>query len=315
MGSPFNLVFYAPDSTVANKLANEAFHLVDSLNNIFSDYLEESELNRLNKTAGSRKAIALSPLLYDILLQSKTAAQKSRNAFDVTVGPLSKLWRNTRKKKQFPPSSEVQQAKEKVGIGNLLIDTATKTATLLQPGMQLDLGGIAKGYAAQKVIDFLKAKGVLSALADAGGDIACSHPPPNKKGWEIGINVPEKETELLSQTIAISGMAIATSGDVYQYIEHEGKRYSHIIDPKTGYGVPYQRNVTVLAKDGATADWLATVCSILPLAKCKSLVKALKAELLITQLLGDKVTYFMTNGMKRKLKRRPNAGFSYFSVR
>lgn len=315
MGSPFNLIFYASDSATATALANESFLLVDSLNRIFSDYMENSELSLLNKTSGSGQAIHISQPLYSILLQSKTAAQQSANAFDVTIGPLSKLWRIARKSKKFPTQNEVQQAKQKVGIHNLLIDTITKEATLLLHDMQLDLGGIAKGCVAQQVINFLKEKGIASALADAGGDIACGNPPPDKSGWVVGINVPENETELLSQTILINNEAIATSGDIYQFIEHKGKRYSHIIDPRTGYGVSYQRNVTVLAKNGATADWLATACSILPLPACKKLVTRFEAELLITYLHNNKVVYFMTDGMKKRMQKQTNHSFSYFSKR
>lgn len=316
MGSPFNLIFYtSKDSATVTALAEASFRLVDSLNDSFSDYKESSELNALSRTAGSGKGVKVSPLLYDILLQSKRAAQKSERAFDVTVGPLSKLWRAARKSKTFPSADEVLEVKKKVGNSKLQIDTNTKEIKLLSPGMQLDLGGIAKGYAAQKVIDFLKENGIESALADAGGDLVCSNPPPGKKGWTIGINVPENETELLDKTIVIKNEAVATSGDVYQYIEHDGKRYSHIIDPRTGYGVSFQRNVTVLAKDGATSDWLATACSILPLSKCKALGKRLGAELLITQLQKGKVSYFMTDGMKQRLKDTNPQRFPYFSER
>lgn len=303
MGSPLNLIFYTTDSSRAAMLAKTSFALVDSLNAIFSDYLETSEINRLCKTAGSGVFIPVSPQLYEILLLSKTAAEKSNGAYDITIGPLSRLWRSARKSKRFPLPGEVQTARQRLGIDNLVFDTTRKAVKLLKPDMQLDLGGIAKGHVAQKLIDFLRANGVQSALADAGGDLACSDPPPGKKGWTVGINVPEKEDELLAQTITISNKAVATSGDVYQYIEHEGKRYSHIIDPKTGYGVQFQRNVTVMAHDGATADWLATACSILPLGKCKKLVKKFGASLLITQMEDGKITYFMTKEMKEHLKK------------
>jgi FAD:protein FMN transferase len=302
MGSSFHLIFYAEDSAKAAQLAKASFYLIDSLNAIYSDYLEESELNRLCRTAGTGQAVAVSPLLYDILLSSKMAAQKSNGSFDITIGPLSRLWRAARKENKFPSKEAVTAAKEKTGMPHLMFNTATKTVQLSHPDMQLDLGGIAKGYVAQKVISFLYQNGVISALADAGGDIACSNPPPGKKGWTVGINVPESPTEILPQTIEISNSAIATSGDLYQYIEHQGKRYSHILDPRTGYGVPFQRNVTVLAPDGATADWLATACSILPLRQCKKLVKAYGAELLITQMQKGKVRYFMSAGLRRKLR-------------
>jgi thiamine biosynthesis lipoprotein len=304
MGSPFNLIFYADDSARAAQLAKASFRLVDSLNAIFSDYMENSELARLSNTAGSGQSVPLSPLLYEMLAESKKAAQQSKGAFDITVGPLSRLWRQARREKKFPAKEEVLLAKKKTGIHHLMIDTGSRAAKLSAEGMQLDLGGIAKGYVAQKVVSFLQANGALSALADAGGDMACSNPPPGKGGWKVGINVPESETDLLAETIEISNSAIATSGDMYQYMEHEGKRYSHIVDPRTGYGVPFQRNVTIIAPDGATADWLATACSILPLRQCKKLVRRFRSHLLITQLEKGKVNYYMAGKMKRFLKRK-----------
>lgn len=303
MGSPFHLVFYATDSAGAAALAKQAFALVDSLNAVFSDYLATSELNRLNETAGSGHAVPLSESLFTILVLSQKAARESEQAYDITIGPLSRLWRSARKSKRFPAAEEVLRAKKLVGIRNMVLDTARKEARLLKAGMQLDLGGVAKGHVAQQVVDFLKEEGITSALADAGGDLACTNPPPGKNGWTVGINVPESETGLLPETIAISNCAVATSGDVYQYMEHNGKRYSHIIDPRTGYGVQFQRNVTVVAPDGATADWLATACSILPLATCRKLVLQYKAQLLITQVHNSRITYFMTEEMRSRLNR------------
>lgn len=303
MGSPFKLIFYAADSATAATWASASFALVDSLNVVFSDYLEESELNRLSGTAGSGQAIAVSPLLYELLLSSNRAAQKSNGAFDITIGPLSRLWRKARREKRFPAKEAVLSARKKTGMQHLIIDTFSKTVRLLLPNMQLDLGGIAKGYVAQKVVWFLSQHGITSALADAGGDLACSNPPPQKRGWTVGINLPGSTTQLLPQTVEISNTAIATSGDLYQYMEHEGRRYSHILDPRTGYGVPFQRNVTVLAPGGAEADWLATACSILPVRQCKKLVKQYGAELLITQLQNGKPAYYFTKSMKKRLQK------------
>jgi thiamine biosynthesis lipoprotein len=160
--------------------------------------------------------------------------------------------------------------------------------------MQLDLGGIGKGYIAQAVIDYLSANGINQALADAGGDIVCSNAPPGKRGWRIAINIPGEKNRYLQKNLLLQNGAVATSGDVYQYITHEGKRYAHIIDPHTGYGVTFQRNVTVVAKDGATADWLATACSILPKRKAKRLVRYRAAALLVTQVRKEKFKAYAT---------------------
>jgi thiamine biosynthesis lipoprotein len=302
MGSPFKLIFYTTDSARALQAAKASFQLVDSLNAIFSDYLDSSELNRLSRSAGSGRPIPVSMPLYEVLLTSQQAAKKSRNAFDITIGALSKRWRQARREQLFPDEKEVTAALKKKGMEHLVIDTAAKTVRLLQEGLQLDLGGIAKGYVAQAVVNYLTSIGVTAALADAGGDIACSQPPPGKEGWTVGINRPQSATALLAETVVITNCAVATSGDLYQFIEHRGKRYSHIIDPRTGYGVPFQRNVTIIAPDGATADWLATACSILPLKACRRLAKQLRAELLITQVRKNKLQFFMTPGMKGRLR-------------
>jgi thiamine biosynthesis lipoprotein len=295
MGSPFNIIFYADDSAKANTLAAQSFQLIDSLNNIFSDYLPNSELSQLSATAGKTNTpVPVSPLMLDILLRSKEAYEKSSGTFDITIGPLIKLWRQARKAQTFPDDSTIGNTLLLTGFKYLHIDTTAKTVLLTKRGMQLDLGGIAKGYTAQQVIDFLRQNGIIQALVDAGGDIATSGAPPAAKGWTIGINVPETAEDLLPKRIVLHDMAVATSGDVYQYIEHNGKKYSHITDPRTGYGVTSQRNVTVIAKDGATADWLATACSILPVNEAKKLATNMHAQLLIATVQEGKPLFYFT---------------------
>lgn len=302
MGSPFGIILYAPDSVTATTAAQQSFALVDSLNTIFSDYADSSELNKLSATAGSDSFVRVSPLLYKIIFDSKKSWKKSKGAFDITIGTLSHLWRTARREKRFPAPDEIQVAKSKTGFEKVIIDTLNLRVKLLQKGMQLDLGGIAKGFIAQQVIDFLLSKNITSALIDAGGDIACSNAPPEKNGWTIGINIPEQTDELLNNTITLNNKSVATSGDVYQYMEHNGKKYSHIIDPQTGYGVTFQRNVTVIANDGATADWLATACSILPVKKAKRLAKQYKASLIIATIHNGKVKIDASGTIKKQLE-------------
>lgn len=299
MGSSLNITFYAEDSILANQLALQCFKLADSLNDIFSDYIPQSELNHLSSTAGKDSFIKVSPLLFDILLRSKKAWQQSYHAFDVTIGPLSRLWRKARKSKIFPGALEINKAKSLTGFDKIVIDTGTQSIKLLLPGMQFDLGGIAKGYVAQKIIDYLKLNNIDQALADAGGDIAISDSPPDKEGWHVGINIPEEAEKLLQRSLIVHNKSVATSGDAYQFIEYDGKKYSHIINPKTGYGVTFQRNVTVIADDGATADWLASACSILSIHKAKNITRFNNAALLITYLKNKKIKFRSTKNFKR----------------
>ncbi len=299
MGSPFQLVFYAPDSVTAAALARQSFALVDSLNAVFSDYAPDSELNRLCATAGKDSFVAVSPALYQMIVTSQKAWKQSWYTFDITIGPLSRLWRTARREKRFPSPAEIKAARQPMGFQNILIDTVARRIQLIKPGMQLDLGGIAKGHIAQQVVNFLRSKGITAVMADAGGDIVCGAAPPGKKGWTLGINIPEQSDQLLDRTISLQHQAVATSGDVYQYTVHNGKKYSHIINPLTGYGVTFQRNVTVIAPDGATADWLATACSILPLRKAKKLARKMDAALLVTQIKNDKIQFYWSPVMEK----------------
>jgi thiamine biosynthesis lipoprotein len=299
MGAPFTIIFYSNDSVQAASIAKRCFVLVDSFNFIFSDYIDSSELSKLSKSAGLNSLpVSLSPAMYDILIQSKKAFELSEGAFDITMGPLSKLWRKARRQHQFPADSTVKRIRNLIGFDKLVFDTLNKTIRLTQEGMQLDLGGIAQGYVAQKVINFLHTQGVNNALVNASGDIVVSEAPINKDGWVVGVNIPEKTAELLNQKLLLKNRAITTSGDAYQYIEKDGIRYSHIINPASGYGVTFQRNVTVIAADGTTADWLATACSILSLKKAKKLASLLGAEVLIAEIKRGRLLFNSTKGFR-----------------
>ncbi len=155
MGSPFTIIFYATDSVQAKQHATNCYQLVDSLNAILSDYDSQSETSRLSEKAGSGEWISVSPVLFELLRQSATAWQKSNGTVDVTMGPLSKLWRGARKTKTFPEKEEVLKAKTQTGFKNILLDTVHHRVQLVKEGMQLDFGAIAKGYIAQKLIDHL----------------------------------------------------------------------------------------------------------------------------------------------------------------
>ena len=298
MGSPLNIIFYAPDSVIANKQARACFKLVDSLNYIFSNYDSSSELTRINNNAGIAKSMA-SPLMWELLLESKRAYTKSHGAYNITMGPLTHLWRTARRLKQFPTTTQIKNNLLLCDFNKIQMNAQDHSIYLSDKGMQLDFGGIGKGYIAQKVVDYLKKEGVTSSLVDAGGDIVFGDAPPNKKGWIVGVNQPEQADDLLPEKLQLHNLSVATSGDVYQFIEHNGKKYSHIINPKTGYGVTSLRNVTVIANDGAVADWLATACSILPIDQAKKLALSLHAELLITESVNNQLKRNKTKGFDK----------------
>jgi len=305
MGSSFNLIFYHTDSAEAVVIAKQCFLIVDSLNNIFSDYSSESEVGKLAQQP-KQTDIKVSDELFSMIVRSKDVWERSGKSFDITIGALTQLWRKAKKENRFPSKAEIKAAKDLTGFKNLIINERSKTISFKRQGIRLDFGGIVPGYAAQRVIDFLKTRNINMALADASGDIVMGDAPPGKDGWTIGINLPGNENETWDKKLELKNFAVSTSGDVYRYTIHNGIKYSHIIDPGTGYGVTSQRNVTVITKYGADADWLATACSILPIKKALALAKKEHAAILIATLNGEKIiTYKSKNFDKSFQKKQP----------
>ena len=302
MGSVATLQVYTTDSLAAVRAAGKAFAAADSLHLIFSDYLENSELSRLSRTAGSGRWVPISPALFDILSQSKTAWQVSEGAFDITVGRLTRLWRRSRNTRRLPPPDTLRRALATVGGQYLHLAENPLRAKLDRPSTVLDLGGIGKGYAAQVMLDVLQKEGFPHALADASGNMAIGTSPG--EGWRIAVQLPSQGLQLIDQQLLLQNTTIDTSGDLFRFIEIGGKRYSHILNPKTGLGQISRRQVTVLSTNAAHADWLATACCLLPIKKALALVKQQHAEALILEPVGGASTPYriqveMTPGFRR----------------
>ena len=327
MGSPFTITIATTDSLAAAKAASAAFRLTDTLNNFLSDYIDSSEINRLSATSGQNRYIPVSKPLFDILVQSQFAARLTHGAYDITIGPVVRLWRKARKTGIPPTRDEIKSAMRHTGYRFLHLDTANHSVWLEAPGMQLDVGGLGKGFVAQAVLQQLAKAGFPVAMVNAGGKIVTGfspysdgpvsgcpwqrlewasqpskkpsqdnsqrrrgHPAPAQPGWIIGINAPGEKEQLLPIYLSLQQMAVATSGDIYQYMEWKGKRYSHIIDPRTGIGLTRRRNVTAIATDGATADWLATACSILSYRQARKLIQQFPgAALLVTEMKQGRI--------------------------
>lgn len=288
MGSPFRIVFFADDEQKTHELADSCFELVDKYNMIFSDYDDNSELSKLCAHAGNGWQ-PVSPPMMDLLLKASKAWEQSKKTYDITAGPLTKCWRQARKDKKLPNDTLIREKWLLTGFDKVQIDTTKQAINLTLKGMELDFGGIAKGYIAREVLQLLTQSGIRQALVDAGGDMVMSDAPPGKNGWIVGITIPEHTALLMPKKLSLRHAAVTTSGDAYQYIVHNGKKYSHIIDPRTGYAITEQKNVTVVATDASQADWLATACSILPVPEARALATSLDASFLITELKEGKI--------------------------
>ncbi|MBX9585212.1 MAG: FAD:protein FMN transferase [Gemmataceae bacterium] len=274
MGTTFRVVQYADDADAAKRAADAAFARVAALDEVMSDYKRDSELNRLCAAFKSAVGdpIKVGDDLFFVLFQAEQLSKASDGAFDVTVGPVVQLWRHARRTQQLPDEDELAAALAKVGYKKVQLDPARQTVKLLVPGMQLDLGGIAKGYAADEALKLLREKhGITRALVAAAGDITCGDPPPGRDYWAVDIAPIAKGQK--PRPLRLANAAVSTSGDLEQFVEIGGVRYSHIVDPKTGLGLTGRRSATVVAPKGITADSMTKAVMVLPTDAGLSLVE------------------------------------------
>jgi thiamine biosynthesis lipoprotein len=262
MGTTFKIIVYAPDEAAADRATKAAFARVAELDGIMSDYKDTSELRRLCDKAGG-DPVKVSDDLWAVLERAQEVSRRSDGAFDVTVGPMVRLWRLARRTRQLPDAGDLAKAKALVGYEKVKLDPKAHTVQLTTKGMKLDLGGIAKGYAADAALAVLKKAGLPRALVAAGGDIAVGDAPADADAWTVGISPVEDPESAPKKYLLLKNAAVSTSGDAEQYVEIDGRRYSHIVDPKTGIGLVGRMTATVVAPNGLWSDPLTKVVAVL----------------------------------------------------
>lgn len=272
MGTSFTIVLYAPDEAAATRAFAAAFARIKQLDETLSDYRDESELSQLSAAAPTPKPVKLSDDLFRVLQRAQEISELSGGAFDITVGPLTRLWRRSRRQRELPTDERLQAALAATGRQHLVIDAKQQTAQLRRPNMRLDLGGIGQGFAADEALSTLRQFGITQALVNASGDLAIGDPPPGEIGWKVGIAPLEKDAPP-SRFLTLANTGISTSGDLFQFVEIGGQRYSHIVHPQTGLGLTQRMSVTLIASNGTTADaWATAFCVLGPdraLAICR----------------------------------------------
>lgn len=289
MGVPFQITIFAEKESAASAAADAAFARIEALNVIFSDYEDGSELSRLSQSSGGGKAVKVSEELWTVLSRAQQLAVQTDGAFDVTCGPLTSVWRRARRKKELPSPELIEEMRGRVGFQKMRMDEKQHTVELLAPQMRLDLGSIAKGYACDEAMRILKQKGFPISLIVAGGDTAAGDAPPGRKGWRIEVAALDAgESSRTPTIIEVANAAISTSGDRFQKLEADGRRYSHILDPRTGQPLTDHNLVTVIARDGLTAG-ISTACSVVGPEQGLKLVAEWKAAALFQRAPAEKV--------------------------
>lgn len=272
MGTLFQVVLYAKDTLQGKQVAQQLFDRIDTLNAIFSDYVENSEINMLSALSGTGQKIKVSTELWHLIAVSQKVARKSEGAFDLSIGPLSKLWRRAFRQSQFPALAEIKTAKAKVNYHCIQRYPLSKKIRLTKLGMRLDAGGIAKGFAVDECFKILRKAGIRSALVAAGGDIRVGAAPPDKAAWTIASKGNEKG-ETVDVELSLEREAVSTSGDTYRFLDWDGQRYSHIIDPRTGIGIQHRQFSRLAGPRSTLADALATAINVLKAEDRKILMK------------------------------------------
>jgi thiamine biosynthesis lipoprotein len=265
MGVRVRIVAYAQSEREALGACTAAFRRFAELDDSMSDWRPASELMRLCARAGGAP-VALSEDLWIVLERALALARESGGAFDPTAGACVRLWREARRTGRLPEPAEIDAALAVSGWRAVRLDPERRTVALATPGMQLDLGGIAKGYAVDQALAALRGHGIERALVEAGGEIGALAPPPGERGWRVALDG--------GTTFLLANAALSTSGDAEQHFVANGQRFSHVVDPRTGWALRDSLQVTVLARDGLTADGLSTAAGVLGPAHARPLLDA-----------------------------------------
>jgi thiamine biosynthesis lipoprotein len=260
MATLAELTATAPDQATAQRAVEAGYARLADVNRLMSDYVSDSEIGRLNSLEAGQ-GMVVSPETFFCLEQAARVSELSGGAFDATCRPLVWLWKQAGKENKLPDEESLRQTLTRVGWQKLKLDSTTRRVTPMVSGMQIDLGGVAKGYALDLAAQAMRDAGAVGVLVDVGGDVLAVGTQPNGEPWRIGVRDPFQPG--LFCTLALADRAVATSGVQQRFTEIEGKRYSHIVDPRTGRPAEQAPSVTVIGPDGITADAWATAFSVL----------------------------------------------------
>jgi FAD:protein FMN transferase len=290
MACTYTIVAYGADAQILRQATRAAFDEVDRIDRLMSHYKPASPLSRLNREA-AQHPVATDPELYDFLAECLRYSRVSEGAFDITVGALMKAWGFFRGEGRLPTAAELAAARARTGYQHLILKPADRTVAFAQPGLELDLGGIAKGYAVDRAVSALKQHGIRAALVSAGGSTiyGLGAPPETAQGWAVQLQDP-LDARKIALTVHLKDRALSVSGSYEKFFELNGTRYSHIFDPRTGRPVADMLSVAVLTGTGTVGDALDNVFYVQGLTWSRAYLK---------QLPGTEIFFFTSQANRR----------------
>ena len=288
MGTRVELKAYHADRERVRAAFDRARVCVEQLASILTDYDRQSETRRLTERA-YRQRVGVSDSLWQVLIASQHWHSLTDGAFDSSMGSLTRLWRKYRRGGRIPDTELVQQTLTQCGWQHVRLDIEARQIELDRRDIHFDFGGIGKGYVADQAYRVLVESGVDQCLVDISGNIRCGLAPPGQAGWRIAVSDLQNRQSTLWR-MELQNAAIATSGDLWQYIEIDGQRHSHILDPDTGYGVVGPIAATVIAANATSADAFATAACILETERGLEIATQEGLQLLIARLDGEQIS-------------------------
>ena len=274
LGSPFEITVVAKDSVQGNLFSDLAIAEVKRIENLISDWIPTSQISKVNQNAGI-SPVKVDKEVFDLVERATKISKLTSGAFDISYASMDRIWKFDGSMKEMPTPEEIRKSVEKVGYQNIILNPKDTTIFLKNKGMKLGLGGIGQGYIADKIKVLLQEKGCNSGLVNVSGDINTWGKQPNGNLWTVGIVNPMNKNKVFA-TFPLDDSAVETSGSYEKYVTFNGKRYSHIIDPRTGYPATGIISVSVFAKQTELADALATGIFVMGVEVGLDLVNQLK---------------------------------------
>ncbi len=272
MGTLVEISVYEKDENKVQPAIQNAFNEIQRLEGLMSTHIPDSEISKINRAAGIGP-VPVSPEVFEVINRALYWAELTNGTLDISIGPVQELWRFEDEHPSLPDKNALKQRLSKVGYGKIWLEN--QTVFLTEKGMRLHLGAIAKGYAVDQAINILQKKNIHHAFINAGGDLKTLGNRPDKTAWKIGLQHPRKPESILA-SFSLSGKAVATSGDYQKYFDHEGTRYHHILNPKTGYPVTGVMSATVVTDTVMDADALSTALFVMGAKKGLAFIDSLK---------------------------------------
>lgn len=256
MGSRFDITIVVNNKALANKYIDEAVEEITRIERLISSWVPASQTSEINRNAYI-KPIMVDAELFDLIERSLQISKITQGAFDISYASLDKVWYFDGTMTKKPTEESIANSVSKVGYQKVVLNKKDRSVFLQQEGMKIGFGAIGKGYAADKVRNFLQSKGVTSGIINASGDLTTWGKQPDGTNWMVGITNPLNQNKVFSWFPVVNA-AVATSGNYEKFVEFDGVKYSHIIDPRTGYPATGLVSVTIFAQSAELCDALAT---------------------------------------------------------